>query len=236
MANFPRSSKPASDWTIQDLLSYRITTVDEDEKTFFKKTTLRPPTCSLLRGFMSTPQSQDVETAKMCHYFHLADKLTGGHESAIDNFSVKMLEKLGYDTKKNPKINVSILADDGRILLVQENKIRGSTRNPLPQVVAEAIAAFGENNRILVELGEHYRQSITIPAITMQGTYPTFYKIKVTSKLAKAVRKGYYPVIQTTVHRHIPSLPIPSDPGMGQSLNRDHIMACLNAFKVFVED
>ncbi|KAG1892679.1 hypothetical protein F4604DRAFT_46859 [Suillus subluteus] len=193
---------------------------------------------------------------KLRHYFNLADHLQDAHESAIDNFSAKILEKLGYDTKKHiiftqlplplhvcgdnrmTKINVSVLANDGRVLLIQENKIRNNLHNPLPQVVAEAIAAYNKNIEIFKSSRKPYRNwSITIPAITMHDPSATFYKIKVTSRLAKAVRNGTYPTIQTTIRRHVPVLHVTTvHAGMRNSRNRDHIIACLNAFKTCVDN
>ena len=40
-----------------------------------------------------------------------------------------------------------------------------------------------------------------IPGITMVGTFPRFYKIKVTTDLDRCVRFGQYPEIQTVVYR-----------------------------------
>ncbi|KAF8889242.1 hypothetical protein BD779DRAFT_1379576, partial [Infundibulicybe gibba] len=72
---------------------------------------------------------------------------------------------------------------------------------PEPQLIAEAIAAFRQNNR-----ARHFRclpplESQVFPAITMVGTVPTFYKITITLDLLLAVEAGVYPEGATIVHK-----------------------------------
>jgi hypothetical protein len=85
------------------------------------------------------------------------------------------------------------------IILVQKNKHVTNLKNPEPQVIAEAITTFALNNktREKKKLWQHKRASI--PTITMVGTYPTFYRISVTTQLSEAVLKGTYPPTRTRV-------------------------------------
>ena len=76
-----------------------------------------------------------------------------------------------------------------------------------------------------------------MPRITIRGTMPTFFKIPVTSDLARAVEFGEYPVAPTIVHAHLPALPRPArrlSEGMKPLDNRRQILSCYEAFKRFV--
>ena len=64
------------------------------------------------------------------------------------------------------------------------------TDEPKPQLVAEAIAGFVENNR----LRAHPLSQKTFPAITMVGPCPIFYKIPVTQALVDALITAQYPL------------------------------------------
>ncbi|KAI0303850.1 hypothetical protein BC826DRAFT_965339, partial [Russula brevipes] len=106
---------------------------------------------------------------------------------------------------------------------------------PEPQVIAEAIAAFAWNNRIRGNYNLQPRNRAVIPAITMIGTHPTFYKIPVTTRLNQAVQGGFYPSTKTRVLRFSPVLPSHHiDWGMQPLDDRGEILACLEAFKQFL--
>jgi hypothetical protein len=71
----------------------------------------------------------------------------------------------------------------------------------------------------------------TIPGITMTGTVPTFYKINITSALAKAVA-AQYPVQPTIVHSLLPPVTQPDlleEFGMRPLDNRAIILGCFRA-------
>lgn len=87
------------------------------------------------------------------------------------------------------------------LLVVQEDKTELSARDPEPQVIAEAVAAFQMNNRNRARLGLEKRDSMSIPAITMVGTRPIFYVVPVTQELSTAVERGIYPEHQTEVRK-----------------------------------
>ncbi len=109
--------------------------------------------------------------------------------------------------------------------------------NPEPQLIAEAIAAFTENNKVLKRAKSPLFRSTTFPGITMIGTTPTFYKIPVTTNLISAIANSRRPSKVTTVERFIPTVPSPENldsHGMKPLENRRIILQCFEAFKQFV--
>ncbi|KAF8590485.1 hypothetical protein K439DRAFT_1611893 [Ramaria rubella] len=127
-----------------------------------------------------------------------------------------------------------IMDDNEIVLLVQEDKRLVSPKDPQPQVIAGAVAAFRENNRLRDDLGLPALSPMIIPAITMRGTFPTFYKIPVTHDLARAVAQGQYPLERTTVYRYKPMLPRRNSEGMRPLSNRVELVKCFGAFKQFI--
>ena len=120
--------------------------------------------------------------------------------------------------------------------LVQEDKRFDNPKDPEPQVIAEAIAAFQENNRELEKQKRSSLSAMVIPCITMVGTFPTFYLVPVTEELSWCVRTGSYPTELTTVLRYIPSAVRRVNEGMRPVESRREILKCLDAFKRSVDD
>jgi hypothetical protein len=91
-------------------------------------------------------------------------------------------------------------------------------------------------------MGVDYAQSRYIPAITMTGTTPIFYRIPVTVALLRALATAQYPPAQypdeeTVVLRFIP--PVPNQgryrlDGMRPLENRWIILQCFEAFKALI--
>jgi hypothetical protein len=181
--------------------------------------------------------------------------LNPGEESAVDDFASKLLRTLHYcprgrliRTRKNiplvicgenryVKTDVCILGRNEIILLIQEDKRHLETKDPEPQLVAEAIAAFAENNRTRKRLNQPLLDSKIMPGIIMVGTAPVFYKIPVTAALEGCVINGIYPQATTTVYAHYPNVPRPDDfwlEGMRPLDNRKIVLSCYEAFKQFV--
>ena len=77
----------------------------------------------------------------------------------------------------------------GVLLVVQEEKchLNPTTAEPEPQLIAEAIAAFQENNAKRERAALEPLKEAIIPGITMMGTFSGFYKIKVTDELNYAI-------------------------------------------------
>jgi hypothetical protein len=64
-------------------------------------------------------------------------------------------------------------------LIVQETKTTHSCCDPEPQLIAEAIAAYQVNNETNAALGQPTLNIMSIPGITMIGTWPMFYLVQV---------------------------------------------------------
>jgi hypothetical protein len=258
MAHLIRSAKPGSDWTESELAAYHITVVSQDKQEFFGVPNLPAPARPSLVGFMTTEDRQhaaDNETRKLLHYLDLALDPKVGQEAAVDNFAARLLEKLGYDdgdriifirralplvicgVSSLAQTDICVMDDNEVLLLVQEDKRLLSVKDPEPQVIAEAIAAYAVNNKVRVgSLNLAPLTAVTLPAITMIGTNPIFYKITVTAELSTAVQQGTYPVTETRVLRYIPVLPRRQSLGMRPLENRVEILACLEAFKQFLRN
>ena len=112
-----------------------------------------------------------------------------------------------------------------------------SSDDPEQQLIAEAIAAFYENNKVLRMAGLPTLPSKTFAGITMVGTAPTFYKIPVTEELLTCLATSQYPPHPTIVQKFFP--PVPnlvklSNDGMRPLVNRRIIFQCFEAFRQFV--
>ncbi|KAG1865286.1 hypothetical protein F4604DRAFT_996879 [Suillus subluteus] len=237
-------------------MSYNINIVTQSKEQFFHTALLQQNDNPSLNGFMSTwlrQNAADDETAKLLQYLELAEN-AGGHETAIYNFVAKLLEKLEYDRDNSiiffhrdlpfdigrstslAQAGVCVMDRYGMmILLVHADRLK----DPEPQVIAEAIAAYEANNtipRTCLRRHQNRLSAITFPAIAMHGTYPIFYKITVTDQLYDAVSRGLYPLTETRVLRYVPDLPLPHNKGMHFLQNRIEILACLEAFKQFLEN
>jgi len=225
MANLIRSAKSGSDWTTNDLLAYNISVSSQSPNNFYGQplptveslSSLDP---NLLSGTLDTQGLSDG-TYRLLQYLDLASRANSGQESAIDDFAREILRTLGYekrglllrsryaiplmisgDPKRSAQTDVCLVQGSSTILLVvQEDKTAVSVRDPEPQVIAEAIAAFQSNNRIRARLGEPQLNSMTIPCITMVGTRPIFYLVPVTRELSEAVATAQYPLCSTVVKK-----------------------------------
>lgn len=257
MANLLRTAKSGSDWSANELDAYNVTVVPQSKEEFFGTIHFPDPTEPSLAGFMTTETREnatDKQTKQLLYYLDLAMHPTIGQEAVVDNFAAELLRSLGYDdndrivfirhalpllicgTNSVAQTDVCIMDDDEiLLLLLQEDKRLTSMKDPEPQVIAEAIAAFALNNRKRERnLDLPPRDTVIFPALTMVGTMPMFYKITVTRALSKAVRTGTYPEIGTRVLRYIPTLPRRNSEGMRPLPNRLEILRCLEAFKKFV--
>ncbi|KAJ7758092.1 hypothetical protein DFH07DRAFT_884698 [Mycena maculata] len=268
MANLIRSAKSGSDWTENDLDAYRIRIEYQDAATFFQipgpdlpPPVVRHPAVLTLPGPAATTDEDAYKDAY--RFLRALDMATvpdatesAVDDSAVDDFTVLLLTELEYvpmgrvlRTKKNIPLvicgenrqantDVCVIDDDDILLLVQEDKRQGETGNPVPQLVAEAIAAFHSNNMNREQmLGLPRLPSEVVPGITMKGSAPTFFKVPVSQELVTAVMGGVYPAAETIVYAHLPPIPRPVErwnEGMKPLDNRLIIMSCYEAFKQFV--
>ena len=250
------------DWTESVLINYGMRAGIQNKQEFFGVADLPAPVIPSLAGFMTTEdreQAADGETRKLLHYLDLVLDPQIGQEAVVDNFAAKLLEKLGYDegdriifTRRvlpivfggvsyTTQADVCVMDDDDQILLIWQNTLIPSLKDPEPQIVVKAIAAYDADNKVRVTtLNLPPLPTITFPAISMIGTKLIFYKITVTANLSAFVQQGSYPIQYGTsgarLVRYIPVLPQRHGLGMRPLENRVEILACLEAFKQFLRD
>jgi len=101
--------------------------------------------------------------------------------------------------------------------------------DPSPTVIGKAISMFSVNNPAT-------KTPECIPAISMMGTAPAFYRIPVTPALFQAIEGGYYPSEETVVLRFVPRVPSQESylDGMLSLDNRRIILQSLEAFKALI--
>ncbi|KAK2464807.1 hypothetical protein APHAL10511_003225 [Amanita phalloides] len=259
MANIIRTSKPGRDWTPNDLLAYNISVEYQDSQTFFGIANLPQPHVDnevLIAPDAAATQHDDPYI--LLRTMDLAIAIPPGEESAVDDFAVQLFRVLSYTGRavgrvartrkdlpfwvcgeqRHAKTDVCIMDGSDILLLVQEDKRHLDGSDPEPQLIAEAIAAFYNNNNTRVRaLGLPTLQNKVIPGITMKGTMPTFYKIPITTELVRAVQLGEYPAHETVVYAHLPTVPRPArrhSEGMKPLDNRHIVLSCYEAFKQFL--
>jgi len=261
MADLIRSAKSGSDWTSNELAAYNITVRRQSAPDFFG---YQPNTIPeyLDPEFVHSPvppndNIADVATFRILQYIDLATRANATQESAIDDVARELLRLLNFEEKgtllrSRYAIPFLISGDTGRIaqtdlcliqgsstilLIIQEDKTGFSQKDPEAQVIAEAIAAFQHNNLSRDRAGLDTVESMTIPAITMIGTRPIFYKIPVTQALSDAVARAQYPAFQTTVFKCIVNpLSRHQSDGMEVPEFRQDILKHYNAFKAVAKE
>ena len=245
------------DWIQSELDLFRIKIGPQNKQGFFGSANLPASVTPSLAGFMKTENRErgvDSETRKLLHYLDLVLDPQVGQESVVDNFAAKLLEKLGYDhgdriifTRRALPIIVSgvlyttqasvcVMDENNQILLILQGELMPGLKDPEPQIVAKAIAAYHANNKVRTSQNLPPHHAITFPAISMIGTKLVFYKISITTYLCDAVSRGCSPGNDTHLLRYIPVLPRRHDSGMRPLENRVEILACLEAFKQFVRN
>jgi hypothetical protein len=167
----------------------------------------------------------DDDTYKLLHYLDLAQNPKVGQEAVVDNFAAKLLETLGYasgcrviltrqalpliicGTQCSARMDVCLCDEDYYLLLVQADKHLDIPYDPEPQLIPGAIALYQRNNFVR-DRAHHIPtlDEIIFPGITPVGTFPTFYKIKVTAELNNAVMGGTFPTNAVVAYRYTPRL------------------------------
>ncbi|PBK67270.1 hypothetical protein ARMSODRAFT_889451 [Armillaria solidipes] len=258
MANTIRSAKSGNEWTSNELEAYNIRIVFQDTQTFFEETPLPAP--SIHQDILTAPTADDAAddaSYNLLAQLDLAMMPSESEESAVDDFAVALFHSLGYihrprairtrkelrfficGESKYAKLDVCIIDRDANdiILLVQEDKRFAGKRDPHAQLVAEAIAAFQDNNARRLSVGLDPLDSKVIPGVIMVGTSPSFFKIPVTQELTRCVESGQFPHTPTIITGHVPDIPRPNrrfSEGMKPLDNRRAILQCYEAFKKFV--
>ena len=258
MANLIRSAKSGSDWSYNDLLTYNISVQSVTGTQFFgvSLSEVVPVMDEEFASFNCDSGEKPTGPKRVRNLVRNMESATKtGNESAVDEFAYNLLVTMDYDkgermvhmrvpiqlevcgVSKMAQTDVCVMRDDLSVLLmVQEDKTVWNPRDPEPQAIAEAIAAFQENNRVRNKLGLSVLKDMMIPCITMVGTFPHFYLVPVTQHLSSCVATGQYPDVTTTVSRYIPRVPRRVSDGMRPVENRREILRCFEAFKVFVDD
>jgi hypothetical protein len=169
MANLIRSEKSGNDWTENDLEAYNIQLRFEDAATFFGDSTLPLP--EIDEEILTTLEADDMLYDSKAELINLLDLAMGfSEEPAVNDFAVELFKRLGY-VKRNrvartqkdislfnsgewryTKADICLLdlLQDDILLLVQEDKrsFPEELRDPRPQLIAKAIAAFDHNNHL----------------------------------------------------------------------------------------
>ena len=225
--------------------------------TFFGVKTLpRPAVAGELLNKVNANDMANDANYKLLRYMDLAMCRKPREESAVEDFAVHLLGLLDYvprsrmahtradillticGQERHTKTDVCIVDSKEVLLLVQEDKRWKESKDPEPQLIAEAIAAFQTNSTRTRILGQGHSPVVhkVMLGITLRGTFPVFYKIPVTIQLAQCVAQGVYPAERTIVHAHIPEMARPADlsEGMKPLDNRTTILACYEAFKRFL--
>lgn len=254
MTDCIRKAKSGSDWTWNELEAYNIAVEYQDSATFFGTPNLPQPT--IHPAFLKATDPDDApddEVYALLRTMDLASVISG--HSAVKDFAVLLLRALGYTprgrvlmTRKDiplvicgeimdAQVDVCVMDEYEIFLLVQEDFCL-TLLDPEAQLIAKTIVAFAANNLTRQKtLGLPPLDSKVIPGITMRGTNPIFYKIKVTNALVASVKHGTYPQEAITVHAHKPKIPRPNRrwiEGMQPLDNRLAILSCYEAFKQLV--
>jgi|SRR5882724_1036751 len=259
MANIVRMPKSGSDWTANDLNAYNILVKPLDSTQFFgvRLEEVVPSIEGIVIDFDYSTNEELVrpkEAKRLLQFLDLATR--SPQESTVDTFAEKLLNAMDYDTgdrlvctrrilplvicghNSRAQTDICVLKDKTSplLLMVQEDKRLETAKDPEPQVIAEAIAAFQENNKARSDLGLDSVDSMLVPCITMVGTFPRFYLVPVDKELNASVMSGQYPINTTVVLKHTPRVPRRVSEGMKPIGSRKIILQCYEAFKIFVNE
>jgi hypothetical protein len=250
MAKLLRVAKAGNSWSINELEAYNISIVEQEQTTFFEGPLPAYTGPPAFLQHENRVEELDSSSLALIKRLDLAMRVTEGEESAVEDFAAELLRVMGYEAKStivrtrkkmrllvcgeqvHAKTDVSVSdVEFGLVLpLVQVDKSHINSQDPEPQLIAEAIAAFQYNNaKVVNDLLLDPLPSVSFAGITMTGTFPRFYKIKVTADLDYCVRHGLYPAARTIVHRHTPRVPARCS-GMKPLDNRAIILRCIEAF------
>jgi hypothetical protein len=255
MSKLIRSPKDGNNWTDNELLAYRIDVTMKKEEEFFCSHDLTLPT-SLSENFLTyefkageyVPEDSD----ELLGYLDMASR---GREPMVNDFIRELLRAMNFQKKgrlirtrffiplvvcgesRTAQTDVAITRRDKELLLlVQEDKRLISAKDPLPQLIAEAIAAFQENNRIRKERGLQEIPRMIFPCIIMTGTFPRFYLIPVTKELSNCVITAQCPSLLTLIFAFIPKTSRGSSESMKPVEDRKRILMYYEGFKKFVDE
>ncbi|KAG2130536.1 hypothetical protein BD769DRAFT_635695 [Suillus cothurnatus] len=216
-----RTAKSASNWEQDDLELYHITIEPLNPAQFFPSVpnTLGGLDPALAFASFGATYVSD-KTYRVLRFLEAATDAKA-HETSTDEFAHVILTAIGFDDeheldvrvrypnslwvcgeKRSAEVHVCLRDwSAGIVYIIQENKTTKNSHDPEPQLIAEAIAAFQNNNNIRQGMGLDSLDKITLPCITMVGTRVTFYLVPVTDELNNAVVYGTYPESETKVRK-----------------------------------
>lgn len=250
--NYICKAKFPSDWTGIGLKAYNIALEYQNSATFFGTPNLPKPI--IHPAFLNVTDPDEAPDANVYSLLAMMDlaSVISEWDSAVKDFAVLLLRALGYSprgrvvrTRKNvthmncgelmdAQADVCVKDESEIFLLVQEVEC-SVLSDPETQLIAKAIAAFATNNLTRQKtLNLPLLDSKIMAGITLKGTTPIFYKIKVTNALVANVARGTCPQETTIVHAHKPRIPRPNE-GVKPLENRLAILSCFEAFKRFLD-
>src|SRR5258708_22552249 len=167
MANIIRSAKSGSDWTQNELDAYNVRISFQNVAILFNTPAL--PATNVNQEILMAESADDTvveENYELLSQLDLAMHPVEAVESSVDDFTLALFRTLGYNhrphvVRSRPEIRLLIcgeykyakpdvcIIDRSRndiVLLVQEDKRFGGDPDPFPQLVAEGVAAFQNNN------------------------------------------------------------------------------------------
>ncbi|EFJ36949.1 hypothetical protein SELMODRAFT_403783 [Selaginella moellendorffii] len=226
-----------SNWTEEQLQFFNIHVVREAGFEAFFKEKPREQFNQEVAEFLDLnlevvrPKTKGVVSSQVKHVAKDLIAVTKSHrndESAVDDMSKSLLQLFDYDsgersvrtrctlqlemsnrkTEATPDVCVEDEDSSIRLLVGKVRNLKG--HHPVPQLIADAIAAYQEN----VDLCERlvlpaYPGEKVIPGIVMLGTRPAFYLIHMTKALSDCVKQGEKPEFVTMVQEYVPpNLPV----------------------------
>ncbi|PPQ93700.1 hypothetical protein CVT25_001741 [Psilocybe cyanescens] len=245
MANLMRSAKSSSDWSGNELLAFNIRVVDAGIAPFFNTTELPQPTVSTtILANIDKPDAPLMKDDRLFFQYMKMVEKPRISEFCVNDFAAFLLRITNHDESDDQdrvicqRTKISFPMVGQRVeARVDGDKRFSSYEDPEPHVIAGAIAAFYQNNLRRRQSGLPPLPSKYIPAITMIGTAPIFYRILVTTTLLEALAAASYPREETTVLRFIPSVPNQErylEEGMHPIVNRHAILQCFEGFKAVI--
>ncbi|KIM71985.1 hypothetical protein PILCRDRAFT_830035 [Piloderma croceum F 1598] len=99
MANLIHSSKSGHDWTINDLMAYNISIVQQNTATFFSQAALPLPAQHPDLNRLTVDKMVDNNSYQVVRYTDLTMDPVPGEESAVDDFTMQLLHMMGYASR-----------------------------------------------------------------------------------------------------------------------------------------
>lgn len=182
MATLIRSTKSGPEWTKNELRGYNITVTPQNVAAFFGNPTLPQPSVHQIILDNEEYPPDGIANKDDRHFFFYMEEamaIPPGEESAVGDFTARLLALLGYDVATDRFIrqrkDIPLFMCGGHthakpdvcvvdrnlgipVLLVQEDKrhLEVEVPDPEPQLIAQAIAAFQHNNTPAEDGGAAY--------------------------------------------------------------------------------